>query len=365
MKILFCGGGTFGHIAPALATAAALKKRFPDTEILFVGRKGGAENESVRRAGYNVNELAIQSVSKAINVKNIRALLQMLRACSEARRLLQTLTPDIVFGTGGYVCFPLMRAAQAKGIPTVLHESNAVPGRACRMLASKCNKVLLGTRDCAGALPRQTPCEFTGNPVREEFYQYTKERARKILGIPQGTKLLLSFGGSGGAQCLNDAMLAFMTRKDPKKDNIYHVHVIGKKYYTEIVKRYPSLASRNSRCRIYPFIENMPLYMWGADLCVCRSGAMTLAELAVAELPAILVPSPNVTENHQYKNALSLAQAGGACIVEEKEISQLEQKIIDLLSDSPRLASMRNAISNYGEKDAADRIVDSIRSILP
>lgn len=365
MKILFCGGGTFGHIAPALATATALKKQVPDAEIIFVGRKGGLENESIRRAGYNVHELAIQSVSKRFTVKNIHAFLQMLRACSEARKLLQSLTPDIVFGTGGYVCFPLMRAAQEKGIPTILHESNAVPGRACRMLASKCSKVLLGTRDCAGALPRQTPCEFTGNPVRAEFYQYTKERARKILGIPHGTKLLLSFGGSGGAQCLNDAMLTFMTRKDQKKDNIYHVHAIGKKYYAEIAKRYPALTSRNSRYRIYPFIENMPLYMWGADLCVCRSGAMTLAELAAAELPAILVPSPNVTENHQYKNALSLAQAGGALIVEEKEISLIEKKIMDTISDTTRLSSMRNAISLYGKKDATDRIVDSIRSILP
>lgn len=365
MKILFCGGGTFGHIAPALAAAEALKRKVKNAEIIFAGREGGKENDSVRRAGYPVYEIPMQSIERRISLKTVSAALRMLRSFSEARRALRELHPHIVFGTGGYVCLPFMRAAQGIGIPTVLHESNATPGRACRMLAPKCHKVLLGIRDCAGAMPRGTRCEFTGNPVRQEFFRYTRDKARRILGLPSEAKLLLSFGGSGGAKCLNEAMLAFMTSKDARKENLYHVHVMGRRYYENAAGRYPAFTTRHSRARIYPFIENMPLYMCGADLCVCRSGAITLAELAASETPAILVPSPNVTDNHQYKNALSLSEAGGALLLEEKNIDRIGETILDTLSNDASLSSMRRALSHYGEKNAAEQIADAVISVLP
>ncbi len=365
MKILFCGGGTFGHIAPALAAAEVLKRKAKNAEIIFAGRKGGAENDAVRRAGYPVYEIPIESIERRISLKSVRAALKTLRSFGEARQALQKLRPHIVFGTGGYVCLPFMRAAQTMGIPTVLHESNSTPGRACRMLAQKCHKVLLGIRDCAGAMPRGTRCEFTGNPVRQEFFQYTKEKARRILGLPSDAKLLLSFGGSGGARCLNEAMLAFMTAKDARKENLYHVHVTGRKYYENAAGRYPTFTARHSRARIYPFLENMPLYMRGADLCVCRSGAMTLSELAAAQTPAILLPSPNVTDDHQYKNALSLSAAGGALLLEEKRIDCIAEAILDTLENEALLSSMRGALSHYGERNAAEHIADAILSVLP
>ncbi|MBP3591629.1 MAG: undecaprenyldiphospho-muramoylpentapeptide beta-N-acetylglucosaminyltransferase [Clostridia bacterium] len=365
MKILFCGGGTFGHVAPALAAAEALKKKTKNAEIVFAGREGGKENDAVKRAGYPVYEIPMQSIERRLGLKSIESVFKMLRAFGEARHMLHELRPHIVFGTGGYVCLPFVRAAQVMGIPTVLHESNATPGRACRMLAPKCSKVLLGIRDCAGAMPRGTRCEFTGNPVRQDFFQYTKEKARRILGLPSEARLLLSFGGSGGAQCLNEAMLGFMTSKDARKKDLYHVHVMGRSYYEDAAGRYPTLTTRHSRSRIYPFIENMPLYMCGADLCVCRSGAMTLAELAAAGTPAILVPSPNVTDDHQYKNALSLAQNGGALLLEEKKIDQIGETILDTLEKEDLLSSMRHALLRHGEKNAADRIADAILSVLP
>lgn len=365
MKILFCCGGTFGHIAPALATAEAMREKAPNVEILFAGREGGAENDTVRREGYSVYEIPVQSIQRKISAKSIGALFKMLGSYRKARRILQEIRPSIVFGTGGYVCFPVLRAAQRMGIPTVLHESNRTPGRACRILAPKCQKLLLGMRDCASALPRSVKCEFTGNPVRREFFRYTKEKARRILGIPPSAKFLLSFGGSGGAQKINDAMLSFMTKKDARKDAIFHVHAVGKKYYEEAARHYPALTARHSRCRIYPYIENMPLYMRAADLCICRSGAMTLAELAAAEAPAILIPSPNVTDNHQYKNALALAELGGALLLEEKNIALLEEKILCTIEDDGCLASMRSALAREFERNSAEHIAKSILSVLP
>lgn len=364
MKILFCAGGTFGHVAPALAAADALKKKAPDTEILFAGRENGAENKTIRKAGYTLYEIPMQSIGRRLNIQTLRAALTTIQALGKAKNILRQIKPDIVFGTGGYVCYPILRAAQALGIPTALHESNATAGRACRMLAPKCRIVLLGTRGCEKSLPANTPWKFTGNPVREEFFLYTKEKARRILGLPSNARLIFSFGGSGGAQCLNDAILSFMAKRDIGQ-NIYHVHAVGKKYYEEAAARYPAFTARNSKNRIFPFIENMPLYMCAADLCICRSGAMTVAELAAAKLPAILVPSPNVTENHQHKNAQSLVDIGGAVLLEEKNLGRLGDAIAEILSDEARRTSMQESLMRCREKEAADQISASILSILP
>lgn len=365
MKILFCAGGTFGHVAPALAAAEALKKKAPDAEILFVGRENGTENKTIRKAGYTLYEIPMQSIERRLNIQALRAVLTTVRALKKAKSILRQTKPDIVFGTGGYVCYPILRAAQALGIPTVLHESNATAGRACRMLAKKCKIVLLGTRGCEKSLPANTPWKFTGNPVREEFFLYTKEKARRILGLPANATLIFSFGGSGGAGHLNDAILSFMARRDTKNQNVYHVHAVGKKYYEEAAARYPGFTARHSKNRIFPFIENMPLYMCASDLCICRSGAMTVAELAAAKLPSILVPSPNVTENHQHKNAQTLVDIGGAVLLEEKNLDKLHDVIFEILSDEARRASMQESLMQCKAADAAEVIVASLLSVLP
>ena len=200
MKILFCGGGTFGHIAPAIAVAEVLSNRDPNTNLIFVGRAGGKENEAIRKHGYPLLEIPMKSIGRAGVKENAQALILLAKSFSHAKQILEKEKPDLVFGTGGYVCFPLMRTAQRMHIKTVLHESNAVPGRACRMLAKRCDAVLLGIRDAEDGLPKGTRCRFTGNPVREEFFRYTREDARRILGIGHNERLLLTFGGSGGAK---------------------------------------------------------------------------------------------------------------------------------------------------------------------
>ncbi len=365
MRILFAGGGTFGHVAPSLAAADALRERAKEIEIAFIGRIGGAENEAIRRAGYTLYEIAARSIRRKPSMQAIRDVLATLRSFQDAKKTVCNIAPDLVFGTGGYVCFPVMRAAQELGIPTLLHESNATPGRACRMLAPKCRAVLLGTRDCLAAMPKRAHCIYTGNPVRKDFYSYTRERARKILGLSPKDRLLLSFGGSGGSECLNRAMLDFMTDEEDKAPSLCHIHATGKKYYDAIASRYPTLTHRHARERILPFIENMPLYMRAADLCICRSGAMTVSELCAAQLPAILVPSPNVTDNHQLKNAESIQAFGGARICTEGQIGKIKKMILDLIFDGDALDEMRASLRKYACTDAADRIADTILSFLP
>ena len=364
MKILFCAGGTFGHIAPALSAAEALKKQKPNAEILFAGRENGAEAEIIQKAGFLFYGIPMQSVTRKLSMQALEALITTAKACSRAKTLLKQLRPDAVFGTGGYVCYPFLRAAQKMKIPTLLHESNATPGRACRMLAPGCDAILLGMHTCANYLPQNIHCFYTGNPVREDFFRYSREKARRILGLSSNDIFLLSFGGSGGAKCLNDAVFSFMARRD-QGASFYHVHAAGKKYYEEAAARYPAFTKKSGKKRIYPFIENMPLYMYAADLCICRSGAMTIAELAAAQLPAILVPSPNVTENHQYKNARCLSDAGGAALLEEGELWRLEDLTQEILSDKARLLAMREALAPCASPKAADRIVDKILSFLP
>lgn len=365
MKVLFTGGGTFGHVAPALAAADALKQMRPEISIAFVGRRDGAENEAIRREGFVLYELSVKSVQRRLSLKSLGAAFSTVRAVFAAGRLLEQLAPDLVFGTGGYVCYPLMRAAQKRGIPTLLHESNAIPGRACRMLAPRCTRVLLGMRDCGERLPKGTICEYTGNPIRKEFTEYTRARARRILGLTEGDLLLLSFGGSGGAERLNEKMAELMQRLCATHKNLCFVHACGRKYYDALARRYPALTARRSRARLYPFIENMPLYMHAADLCICRSGAMTVAELCAAGLPAILVPSPNVTDDHQYKNAYSLSLGGGALICTEDRLDEIEKMIEEVLFSEKKRTEMKQACSRYGELNAAKRIAKSIISCLP
>lgn len=364
MKILFAGGGTFGHIAPSLSVAKALENTDPDTKLFFVGRKGGAENESIRSLGYPLYEIPIESIGRKALKDNARALLLLARSFGEARRILKESAPDLVFGTGGYVCYPVLRMAQRMGIRTLIHESNATPGRACKMLAARCDAVLLGVREAESFFPKNTRCILTGNPVREDFFRYTKERARRILGISRSERMLLSFGGSGGAEVLNDTAMRLM-QKLSESGGVLHVHAAGRKYFEKIKREHPAFTKGGARLRVFPFIEQMPLYMCAADLCICRSGAMTVAELAAARLPAILVPSPNVKDDHQYKNAKSLSDAGGAYLRSEQDPDAIIEDALSLLSDSRKRTAMQRALATYGARNAAQNIAEAITSFLP
>ena len=348
MRVLFTCGGTAGHINPAIGVAGRLKKLMPDTQVLFIGAKGMMETELVPREGYEIKTIAISNLSRSVtlaglkhNLHTARSLVQSIR---DAKHILREFGPDVVVGTGGYVCYPVLRAAHALGIPTLVHESNAVPGLTTKLLAHTVDCVMVGFENAGDAYPSGTKVVFTGTPVREGFEVLGREEARRRLGIPAEKPMLLSVWGSLGSDHMNGVMADFAPLAAARQDFLL-IHSAGK---------------RGVDLREYIF--DMPLVMAAADLIMCRSGASTLGELAAMGKPALLVPSPNVTNHHQEKNARRLVEAGAAEMLLEGEFDaqSLYEKVVSLLSDPETLAKMSENMSLCGVPDATNRITELI-----
>ena len=362
MKLIFCGGGTVGHITPAIAISEAILKKHPDAEVYFIGRKNGKENEIIKNAGYPLLELEIQGLKRKFSPDNLKAVKNALSAKSKAKKLLYEFKPSAVIGTGGYVCWPVLSAAKSLGIPTVLHESNAVFGLTSRILANRCNLLLLGQNIDT----KYKNAFFTGNPIPDNFYKLTKKEAKKALGIPENSRLILSVGGSLGSEKLNSACLALMSRYSLTNNKIYHFHSTGPRYYDESKKLYQSNCEKNKRCKILPYINDMGTFMNAADLVISRCGAMTLSEIAFTKTPSILIPSPNVTGNHQFKNATFFQSKGASIIIDEKNLTAelLEAKVIEILSDIDIQRKMSTAASSLAHRNSKNKIVALICELI-
>lgn len=368
MNILMTGGGTGGHINPALAIAATVKKHDERAEIAFVGTKKGMENRLVPREGYEVHHIEIQGLSRSLSPKNIKTLYLTLTAPSKAKKLLKRIKPDLVVGTGGYVCYPLVRAACSLGIPTALHESNAQPGLAVKMLASKCDVVftnfevtgeLLGDK-CKGKIVN------VGNPYREGSITYTKKAARKQLGYGD-ERIVLSCGGSLGAKTLNDCIVKYASNYLKNKNNTLLIHASGAKNYECVKEQYAEHGlDRLENIELLDYIYDMPARMAAADVIICRCGAMTLSELALTGKPAILIPSPNVTDDHQYKNGKVLADAGAAVLIRENELNEdvLNEQIERILSDADGYNKMVRAMKAFAHPDANEKIYSVLKELV-
>lgn len=359
MRILFSGGGTAGHVNPAIAIAEALSKRNPESEIAFIGREGGKENELVKSAGIRLFTIPVSGLSRSLSPKNLKAIKNALSAKRIAKDILKEFTPDAVIGTGGYVCWPVLSAAHACGIPTAIHESNASFGLTTRLLANKCDLLLLGTDTCT---EKHKNAVYTGNPLRADFGKSTKREARHLLKIPNGKRLIISVGGSIGAKKLNDACVAVMKDYSVKDRSILHIHSCGSRYYEQIQKLFPELCKGSGNCRIVPFIKNMATALTAADAVISRCGAMTLSEIAYCATPAILIPSPNVTGNHQLKNARYFCDLGAAVLLEESELDEenLWREINEILSHPEVAVAMSKKMREAAVTDAADKIADII-----
>lgn len=364
MKYLFTGGGTAGHITPALAVAEVLLQRDANAKILFVGREGGAENEKIRALGYEVREIPIAGLERRFTPKNAAALLTLCRGLSHAGRILREECPDVVLGTGGYVSYPVLHTAARYGIPTFLHESNAVPGLAARRLARRCDGVLLGVPGSESAFPRGTRTLTVGNPVRRGFSERSKKEEKRRLGIPSDHLLILSFGGSLGSEKMNGLLLSFLADDSAEKKKVFHIHATGERYFSSLPEKYRRFTTGRGKCRVLPYIDDMPHLMRAADIVISRAGAMTLAELAVAECAAILIPSPNVTENHQYKNAKHFEKAGAAILLAEEELNEksLSDAVRLLETDEEKRVSLMRGAKRLARPDAAKKIAEILSS---
>ncbi len=371
MKVLLAGGGTGGHINPALAIAGIIKEHVPDAEFLFAGTPNGMEAKLIPQAGYPIEFIKVAGFQRKINLenigRNIKALYYLAGSGRRAKQIIQEFEPDLAVGTGGYVAGPVIRMAAKMGIPTAIHEQNAYPGVTNKLLAKEVDHVMLTVEEALKYFDQNINYTVTGLPVRAQLMQKTKAQARAELGFDDSF-CILSFGGSLGAGCINDTMAEVLKWHVSKKLKINHIHGyggMGKDTFPAKMKEY-GVPLKNRRTRITEYINDMDTCMAAADLVVCRSGANALAELEMLGKPSILIPSPIVAGNHQYHNAMVLGNAGAAIVIEQKDVTskKMISKIRKLYKDPEKLQSMARNAAALAVHDTDDRIWGVINSLM-
>ena len=370
MRILMTGGGTAGHINPALTIAELLKKEYPDAEFLFVGATGRMETRLVPAAGYPIRTVTVRGFQRRLSLKNIGrnilAAVNVVTASAAAKKIVREFKPDLAVGTGGYVCGPVLREAIRAGVPTAVHESNAYPGVTVKMLGKEGATVLLCSEDARRHLPEGIRVVVTGNPLRSDFLTLDKDTARAELGL-DARPLVLSFGGSLGAAHINEAMTQVLSRSR-EEGKLQHIHGAGKGGYAAMKAALEELGVplQGDGIAVREYIDDMPRCMAAADLVICRCGAMTLSELPAAGKPAVLIPSPYVAENHQYHNAMVLVRRGAAVCIEEKDLTAdtLWEAICTITGDPARLEDMSRRCKEAAMLDADARIMTALKELL-
>ena len=362
MRVIMTGGGTGGHIYPAIAIADEIKKRYPDAKILFVGAERGLEKTLVPKRGYDIRLITVEGFDRKHLARNVQVVRKLMKGNRQAAEIIKDFRPDFVVGTGGYASGPMVKAAQKVNIPTFIHEQNAYPGVTNKLLEKKAKAVFLGFARAAEYFKEQDKLVVSGNPVRDEFRTKDRTEARKALGYEDDRFVVLAFGGSQGAGRINKAMVNVIKDLNGRSD-ISIVLGAGSYYYDAILKEFKEEGFElGDNIRIIEYIDDMASYLAAADLVISRSGALTVAETTVSGRPAIFIPSPIVTGNHQYYNALAVAEAGGAIIIEEKDLEddKLTEEILRLKLDPQVLDRMALASRRCGPDKATEIICDKI-----
>ena len=370
MKVLFAGGGTAGHINPALAVAGYLREKEPDAKILYIGAKGGMEERLVPAAGFDFKSITVAGFQRKLNWKNVKrnaaAAVHVFTASREARRIIREFQPDICVGTGGYVAGPVIREAVKLKIPSVIHEQNAFPGVTNKMLSKHADRTMLAVADAQKYLSERARCVLTGNPVRQEVLRADRDKAREKLGLDE-RPLILSFGGSLGARTINEAC-ADLLAQSARTGRFQHIHGYGQwgKWFPDLLKQKGIDLKKHPEFDIREYINNMPDCLAAADLVICRAGAITLSELQAQGKASILIPSPNVAENHQYHNAMALVSRGAAAIIEEKDLTgeALCRKVDELFANTGTIRSLGENAKKMAIVDANARIYKIMKEVL-
>ena len=370
MKVIIAAAGTAGHINPGLAIANKIKKEQKDSEIIFIGTTRGLENDLVPRAGYKLKTIDAYGLSKEISIENLKKMYKTIKGFREAKRIIKKFSPDIVIGTGGYICGATITAAHKLKIPTLLHESNAFPGKAVKMLAKKTNTILVSFKD---AVPRIKKCKnvvFTGTPVKIKKQNYTEEEKNRIIygvDLEVNKPIVLVFGGSQGAKRINDTIIEIIKNKLNKDYQI--IWATGPKQF-ELIKEELENLSLNinniPNMKVLPYIYNMEELMNVVDLIVARSGAMTITEISNLGKPSILVPLPNVSHNHQLYNAKELENVGAAKIILNDEIngSKLNKTIEEIVLNKENIIKMGKNALKISTLEAENKIYSEIEKLV-
>lgn len=369
MRVLMTGGGTGGHVNPALAIANTIRQNDPDAEIAYVGTERGIENKLVPKAGYPIYHVEVRGIKRSLSPSNIKAAYLALTSPGKAKKIIREFKPDIVVGTGGYVSWPVVKAASSMGIPTALHESNAIAGVAVKMLQKYVDRIYLNFEKTGETLTcDRSKLMQVGNPVMGGFTSMSREEARKKLGIPDKYKyIILSYAGSMGAEKVNDAVLCLMREFTAKHPEVYHIHATGSIELELCTSQFKQMGlDKYENIELCEYIFDMPVKMAAADITINRAGAMTISELAITGKPAVFIPSPNVAENHQYKNAKVLYDANAAALFEEKELADGAKPLIEeverlLGEDGAKLrAEMSEKIRQFAVSDSNKRIYNDL-----
>ena len=371
MNFVFTCGGTAGHINPALAVANLMRERYPDCNILFIGATGHMEEKLVPQAGYELKCLPGSGLSRQLNLtgikKNIRAVKCVLNAVKACKRIFREFRPDVIIGTGGYASFPALYAGSSMKIPVCVHESNAVPGVTTKLAARLADRVLVCFEESKAMYPDPSKVEVVGMPVRREFIYGDRAAARKELGIGD-EPLVLSAFGSLGAKVMNQTKAELFRLEKEDGYPFRHIHATGSfgwEWMPGLVKEKGVDLEHTPQIEMLEYFYNMPTLMAAADVIISRAGASTCNEIGAAGLPCILIPSPNVTNNHQEKNARVLESRGGAVVIVEKDCSaeKVYEEIKSLLADPDRRAEMGKNLRRMVTMDSAERICDIVEQL--
>ena len=372
MNVIFTCGGTGGHINPAIAVANILKERKPDVKILFIGAQGHMEEKLVPAAGFKLVTLPGSGLSRKLNLagikKNVNAIKCVLSAVGKCKKIIRDFDADVIVGTGGYASFPALLAGSQLKVPTIVHEANAVPGLTTKMAAAVADRVLVCFEESKKYYKHPEQVEVVGMPVRREFLFGNKAEARRELGIDDGKHVVVSAFGSQGAKVMNETMADMMPLEKADGFPFHHIHAtgsFGKEWMPKRVKDNGVEYENEAMLDIREYIYNMPTVMAAADVIIGRAGSATCNEIAAAGVPCILIPSPNVTNNHQEKNARVLEEAGGAVVVLEKDCSaeKMYELVKELLADETRRGDMTKALHGLVKSDSAERICDLVEEL--
>lgn len=370
MKVIIAAAGTGGHINPGIAIANKIKEKEPNSEIIFIGTNRGLENDLVPRAGYGLKTIQAYGFNRKISLDNLKKMYKTFCSIKEAKKIIEEFKPDVVIGTGGYICIPVGIAAKKKQIPIVLHESNAFPGIAIKILSKKADTILVGFEDAKTRIPNAKKIVVTGTPTKvkqKDISDGNKAQFIQQLGLQENLPIALCFGGSQGAQSINESLTQIITKQ--KNNNYQIVWAAGPAQYEQVKDKLAESQmdiEHLEKVKIVPYIYNMEEIMNIVDLVVCRSGAMTITEIANVGKPAIFIPFPFATENHQEYNARVLEKVDAAKIILDKNLTAdlLNSMIENLVKDKANLRKMGNNAKNISIQNVEEKIYQEVENVI-
>lgn len=364
MKVLLSGGGTGGHVYPAIAIANKIKEENPDAEIVFVGTEKGIESEIVPKYGYELRTVTVQGFKRKIDFDNVKRVFKLFKGLEQSRRIVKKFKPDVVIGTGGYVSGPVLFNASMGKVPAIIHEQNSFPGVTNKILAKLVTKVLTSFEDSHVRFPEETRNKLvlTGNPVRKEILISKKSNSRRKLGIQEDKKMVLCYGGSGGSRKINDSMKVVI--RNLVNEDVAFIYATGKNFYDGFMSDISDLQLKPYQ-KVVPYLEDMASALAACDIVIGSAGAISLAEITALGKPSIIIPKAYTAENHQEYNAKSIESKGAGIAILEKNLTAetLNDTVFKLLGDRDLLIDMSNASKEIGKPEAIDIIYKEVMEV--